>query len=251
MIVVQLAKWLRPDDPPNDLLRRRYKRAAATLSNSFTLQVDRSDAAYLYTRYKTIERSISWLDYLKQPALIFASLNLWRYTYTQLMEQYVAKVRTLGIAVDESTSDPEKRSGFAKGPSTMNAPEEDEAGTSLTADESRLVDAIREKDMPTFERMLNEQTARVFRPFNGLYLLHYAADIGNLEAVRLLLRKGADVNQKDEDGQTALHYAATNEFVDIVKCLIEAGADPSIRCNDGMTAADQTSNPEITRCLSK
>ncbi len=51
-----------------------------------------------------------------------------------------------------------------------------------------------------------------------------AAERGDLEEVRALLRRGADVNTAQSDGMTALHWAARNNDVEIVKTLLYAGA---------------------------
>ncbi len=51
-----------------------------------------------------------------------------------------------------------------------------------------------------------------------------AAERGDLEAVRTLLRRGADVNTAQSDGMTALHWAASRNDVEIAKALLYAGA---------------------------
>ena len=51
-----------------------------------------------------------------------------------------------------------------------------------------------------------------------------AAERGDLEAVRTLLRDGADANGAQADGTTALHWAAINDHVHIVEVLLYAGA---------------------------
>lgn len=51
-----------------------------------------------------------------------------------------------------------------------------------------------------------------------------AAERGDLEAVRALLRQGADVNTAQSDGMTALHWAASNNDVDVARTLLYAGA---------------------------
>jgi ankyrin repeat protein len=58
--------------------------------------------------------------------------------------------------------------------------------------------------------------------------LQDAAATGSTDAVRVLLRAGADPNTKDSFGQTALHLIATldpQRSVAITKMLLEAGAD--------------------------
>ncbi len=73
---------------------------------------------------------------------------------------------------------------------------------------------------------------------NGATLLHVAAEYGNVEAARLLLDRGADVNAPAEidergiGGQTPLFHAAS-QFYDyglpMVEFLVERGADLTVR----------------------
>ena len=51
-----------------------------------------------------------------------------------------------------------------------------------------------------------------------------AAQRGDLDAVRTLLRQGADVNAAQGDGMTALHWAAEHGSVDLIEVLVYAGA---------------------------
>jgi ankyrin repeat protein len=80
-------------------------------------------------------------------------------------------------------------------------------------------------------------TAARLLTLRGATLLHVAAEFGNLEAVRLLLDRGAGVNAKatvDIDGiggQTAIFHAATQGGdcgFSIVKFLVDQGADLSV-----------------------
>ena len=72
----------------------------------------------------------------------------------------------------------------------------------------------------------------------GATLLHVAAEFGNVEAAKLLIDRGADVNARahiDEQGvagQTPIFHAVT-QFADwgvhVARVLLEAGADLSVR----------------------
>lgn len=55
--------------------------------------------------------------------------------------------------------------------------------------------------------------------------LHHASYYCQVEAVRLLLEKGADVNAAGFRNLSALHYAAWNGCNKVVKLLIDKGAD--------------------------
>ena len=58
---------------------------------------------------------------------------------------------------------------------------------------------------------------------------------GNVDRVRDLLDRGADVNVRNHKGQTALHCAARAGFVEIVDLLLDRGADVSATDDDGRT----------------
>ena len=48
---------------------------------------------------------------------------------------------------------------------------------------------------------------------------------GHLDVVKLLIVRGANVNQESYDGQTTLSYASHLGHADVVKLLLENGAD--------------------------
>ena len=66
--------------------------------------------------------------------------------------------------------------------------------------------------------------------------LHAAAEVGDADAVRLMLAAGADPNSKDEDGHTALQAGAGLGLVGVLRHLLVAGADPNTQGRNGCTA---------------
>lgn len=95
---------------------------------------------------------------------------------------------------------------------------------------------------------VNARTSR-----NGTALM-LAAQIGDPAAVKLLLEKGAEINVRDEIGYTALLYAAVAECNDpaALKALLARGAEINIKGNDGETAlklAGRKGNTAIVRLL--
>lgn len=51
----------------------------------------------------------------------------------------------------------------------------------------------------------------------GMAALHEAVLTGNLEVVKLLMKYGADVHQRDENGWTPLHMACSDGYPEIAK----------------------------------
>jgi ankyrin repeat protein len=70
----------------------------------------------------------------------------------------------------------------------------------------------------------------------GLSVLMDAASGKYAKAVQLLLRSGANPNQKDSSGETALFYTLSDSA--IFQTLLDAGADPAIINEDGETVID-------------
>ena len=65
--------------------------------------------------------------------------------------------------------------------------------------------------------------------------LHDAAFNGNTACLRLLLRAGADVDARANDGATPLHSASSDGRVHAAKLLIAAGANLEARTRQGST----------------
>ena len=55
------------------------------------------------------------------------------------------------------------------------------------------------------------------QPCPGLAALHEAVLSGNLECVKLLVKYGADIHQRDETGWTPLHIACSDGYPDIAR----------------------------------
>ncbi len=80
-----------------------------------------------------------------------------------------------------------------------------------------------------------------------------AARKGDLEQVKSLRSKGADVRAKDNEGGTVLMAAALGSGnLDVVKLLIDKGADVNTKANNGLTAsriAGEKRNDKIVELL--
>ncbi|CAD8166148.1 unnamed protein product [Paramecium pentaurelia] len=75
--------------------------------------------------------------------------------------------------------------------------------------------------------------------------LHHAVSINSIEAIKLLVENGADLDARDMMGRTPLHIAAKNNNCDTVRVLLVYQANPSIKTVAGKTAQDLTEMPVI------
>jgi ankyrin repeat protein len=56
--------------------------------------------------------------------------------------------------------------------------------------------------------------------------------------VLILLKHGADINQRSDDGKTPLMWAATRNNCDMMQFLLENGADVHAVDNEGLNVLD-------------
>jgi ankyrin repeat protein len=91
---------------------------------------------------------------------------------------------------------------------------------------------------------------------NHLTPLMFAAPYGETATIARLLENGANVNARDIRGMTALMFTAAsdNQNLDAARLLIAKGADVNIKSNDGETALDwarKAGNPKMIALLEK
>lgn len=79
-------------------------------------------------------------------------------------------------------------------------------------------------------------------------LLHWAVDSDHVEAVRLLIEHGADVNAKDSENETPLAYAVCSNLTQVSTLLLDAGANPLECCSQG-PASGLTSQAALKELL--
>ncbi|XP_008692083.1 protein phosphatase 1 regulatory subunit 27 [Ursus maritimus] len=102
-----------------------------------------------------------------------------------------------------------------------------------------FLDHIRQGDLEQVGRFIRARKVALdtIHP-SGLAALHEAVLSGNLECVKLLVKYGADIHQRDETGWTPLHIACSDGYPDIARYLISLGADREAANDDGDLPSD-------------
>ncbi|KAI5797277.1 ankyrin repeat-containing domain protein, partial [Pyronema domesticum] len=70
----------------------------------------------------------------------------------------------------------------------------------------------------------------------GYTVLHHAVMSGDIEIIKLLLKRGVlDINETDDKGRTLLSHAVEHTSAKLVKMLLEEGAEPNLIAYEGWT----------------
>ncbi|MCF7806301.1 MAG: ankyrin repeat domain-containing protein [Simkaniaceae bacterium] len=101
-------------------------------------------------------------------------------------------------------------------------------------DGNTVIHAAARKGGPIMEALIRAGADPDAMNKDGRTPLSLATGVGHLDSVNLLLSKGAKVNTKDRDGNTALHVVVSRGGP-IMEALIRAGADRDAMNKDGDT----------------
>ena len=74
---------------------------------------------------------------------------------------------------------------------------------------------------------------------------HWAAKLGNIKMLELLIKGGKHHNQKDFKGRTPLYLAAVNNNKEVCEFLLANGANPFLCDKSGKTPADVAGSSEL------
>ena len=111
--------------------------------------------------------------------------------------------------------------------------------------------AVRANNLARLRTLITSPADANARDEQGDAPLLYAAAVGSLEAMKLLLDKGADVNAQNAFGTTALMIAAGD--IAKVRLLVERGANVNLASKQGRTplfiAAMSDGSADIVRML--
>ena len=112
-----------------------------------------------------------------------------------------------------------------------------------TKQDTQLKIAVQSMDVERTKKILSEDN--VNRNVKGFGRdappIYQAAYRYNAEMTKLLIDNGADLSQRDFQGETALHTAAFHcpgKGLSVIQLLLNAGADVNAKRNDGKTPLD-------------
>jgi ankyrin repeat protein len=101
-------------------------------------------------------------------------------------------------------------------------------------------DAAQSNNTATLDELLNANPELINLPGPcGRTPLHFAASSGSLEATKMLLQKGANINARDQYGCTPLLLTVYGFQTEIVKLLAASGANVNLGDNGGRTPLHQ------------
>jgi WD40 repeat protein len=116
--------------------------------------------------------------------------------------------------------------------------------------DTALIFAASNDDSEILEALLNKGAHINHQNDNGYTALIMASvDNRRLANARVLVARGADLNLKSDRGETALVTAAGGGVVELVHLLLEKGARVDARDKNGDTALFKTAKPEVIRLL--
>lgn len=81
--------------------------------------------------------------------------------------------------------------------------------------------------------------------------LHYSAQGGHIDTLKMLLERGADCNAINFTGESPLHKAVVQGSEEIITAILEGGGDPRIANKKKLTPVHLAKSAEVRRQLQR
>lgn len=120
----------------------------------------------------------------------------------------------------------------------------------LAEDFKKICSLCRHSKFSEVEDMMNHpdwNLSMQYQDDTGNTLLHIASQNGNKRMIKLCLRRGAEINAQNLNGQTPIHFAYSYGYSAVGEYLVSKGADDTILNKDGLTCYEGLSEDTIQR----
>lgn len=120
----------------------------------------------------------------------------------------------------------------------------------MTKNLTTVLAKLKEADLPTFEGIVLDGPNVKGRSF-GDTPLHIVAIWGDLEAARVLVEAGAEIDARGEHQFTPLHEAVSQGKIEVAEFLLKHGANPRLESDmgDAFALADYEQFPALSGIL--
>lgn len=109
--------------------------------------------------------------------------------------------------------------------------------------------SVKNGELKDVQDFVEKQNKDINAQIEGRCPIHYAADYGQIEIIKYLVSKGANVNVLDRHGISALLAATWEGHKDCVKYLLSQGADKNLKAPDGRLISECAETDEIKQLL--
>jgi ankyrin repeat protein len=121
----------------------------------------------------------------------------------------------------------------------------------MAQEPEQFYSAIRENNIAQLKALLDQKASANLADARGITPLMYAAEVGSLDAMRILIDRGADVNAQNDIGSTALMWSVSDPAK--VRLLLDHGAQVNLLAKSGRSAliiaAFTNPSAEVVRLL--